>query len=87
MAAKLWVIMMKTGGTILLMPKSMTADDILPLVANLTVQERVRLIGLIAGQPDTDAMAIYSALPPGWDEFSTDEEPLSWDAEGWEEMG
>jgi len=69
------------------MAKSMTAADILPLVADLTVQARVRLIRLIAGQPDTGATAIYSVLPPGWDEFSTDEEPLSWDAEGWEEMG
>jgi hypothetical protein len=69
------------------MANPMTADDILPLVADLTVQERVRLIRLIAGQPDTDATAVYEAMPPGRDEFSTDEEPLSWDAEGWEEMG
>lgn len=75
------------GDKILIMAKPMTADDILPLIAELTVQERVRLIRLIAGQPDTDAKAVYSAMPPGRDEFSADEEPLSWDAEGWEEVG
>ena len=68
------------------MTKQMTADDILPLVADLTVQERVRLIRLIARQPGADATAVYSAVPPGRDEFSTDEEPLSWDAEGWEDV-
>jgi len=67
------------------MANPMTAEDILPLVAHLTVQERIRLIRLIAGQADTDAAAIYGAMPPGWDEFSTDEDPLSWDAEGWED--
>ncbi len=65
----------------------MTADDILLLVADLTVQERARLIRLITRQPDTDAAAVYSAVPPEQDEFSTDEEPLSWDAEGWEDIG
>ena len=69
------------------MTKPMTADDIIPLIADLTVQERVRLIRLIARQSSIDATAVYSAVPPGRDEFSTDEEPLSWDAEGWEDFG
>jgi hypothetical protein len=68
------------------MAKSMTADDILPLVASLTPQERVRLLRLIASRPSSDAAAASSAVPPGKDEFSSDEEPLSWDAEDWEHL-
>lgn len=69
------------------MAKPLTADDILPLVACLTPQERLRLVRLISvrrGAGDGDA---YRALPPSHEEFSSDEEPLSWDAEGWEEIG
>jgi prevent-host-death family protein len=35
--------------------------------------------------PAADA-AVYQSLPPTRDEFSTDEEPLAWDAEGWESV-
>lgn len=28
----------------------------------------------------------YDSLPPTRDEFSTDEEPLAWEAEGWENV-
>ena len=68
------------------MAKALTADDILPLVAALTPQERVRLLRLIALRQGADAPA-YRSVPPSRDEFSADEEPLAWDAEGWEEMG
>ena len=68
------------------MPKSLTADDILPQVASLTPQERVRLLRLITPPPVADA-AVYRSVPPGRDEFSTDEEPLAWEAEGWEDVG
>jgi len=65
----------------------MTVEDILPLVAGLTPQERVRLLRLIARSPSVDAAVAYAAVPPGRDEFSTDEEPLAWEAEGWEDVG
>ena len=68
------------------MPKALTADDILPLVASLTPQERVRLLRLIALPQGSDA-SIYQSVPPSRDEFPADEEPLAWDAEGWEDMG
>lgn len=68
------------------MPKPLTADDILPLVACLTPQERVRLLRLISPPAGADA-AIYQAVPPTLDEFVTDDEELSWDAEGWEQFG
>jgi hypothetical protein len=62
------------------MPKSLTADDILPLVASLTPQERVRLLRLITSPPGADAV-VYRAVPPAADEFSTDEDLLTWDAD------
>ena len=68
------------------MPKPLTADDIIPLVASLTPQERVRLLRLIAVPQGNDA-PVYRSVPPSRDEFSADEEPLAWDAEGWEDMG
>ena len=57
-----------------------------PFVERLTPQERVRLLRLIAASPDVDS-AVYRAVPPGKDEFSSDDEPLAWDAEGWEDVG
>ena len=68
------------------MAKSLTADDILPLVASLTPQERVRLLRLIA-LPQGGAESVYRSVPPSRDEFSADEEPLAWDADGWEDVG
>jgi len=67
------------------MPKVLTADDILALVASLTPQERVRLLRLICLSQGGDA-SIYESVPPSRDEFSADEEPLSWDAAGWEQF-
>ena len=69
------------------MAKSLTADDILPLVACLTPQERVRLLRLISVRPGADEKEAYRAFSPTRQEFSSDEEPLSWDAEGWEDVG
>jgi hypothetical protein len=68
------------------MARTLTADDILPLVASLTPQERVRLLRLIVSPHGADATA-YRSIPPSRDEFPADEEPLAWDAEGWEDVG
>src|SRR6266852_5399864 len=46
----------------------------------LTLQERVRLLRLIASPQGADA-PVYRSVPPSRDEFSADEEPLAWDAE------
>jgi hypothetical protein len=67
------------------MDKALSADDILPLVASLTAKERVRLLRLISLSQGADA--IYRSLPPSRDEFSADEEPLAWEADGWEDLG
>ena len=68
------------------MGKSLTADDILPLVAALTPEERVRLLRLIASREGRDD-SVYASVPPRRDEFSADDESLAWEAEGWESVG
>jgi len=68
------------------MARALTADDILPLVNSLPPQERARLQRLIARAQGGDA-SVYRAVPPSRDEFSADDEPLAWDAEGWEDPG
>ena len=68
------------------MARALTADDILPLVASLTPQERMRLLRLIA-LPEGSDRPVYRELPPSSDEFSSDEEPLAWEAEGWVDLG
>ena len=60
------------------MPSQLTADDIVPLIAALTPQERTRLLRLIA-KPQSDDASLYDAIPPTKEEFSTDEDPLAWD--------
>ena len=67
----------------------LTAEDLWPLVLKLTHEEQVRLAKLAlraaARSGEADAGA-YRASPPGPDEFSSEEEPLAWDAEGWDEF-
>ena len=73
-------------GRIQVMARALTADDILPLVDSLTPEERVRLQQLIARPQGGDA-SVYRSVPPSRDEFSADDEPLAWGAEGWEDIG
>ena len=69
------------------MAKPLSADDIVPLIACLTPEERMRLLRLISARPGPDDRDAYRALPPTREEFSSDEEPLGWDADGWECVG
>ncbi len=59
------------------------ADDIVPLIAALTPQERVRLLRLISKSSGDDSSA-YGATPVTTNEFGTDEDPLQWESDGWE---
>jgi hypothetical protein len=68
------------------MGKALTADDILPLVAALTPNVRARLLHLISS-PEPENESAYRSKPPRRDEFSSDEESLAWEAEGWENIG
>ncbi len=57
-------------------------------LASLTPEERARVLAAAAQrlrhtQASTGA---YLAVPPASDEFTTDEDPLAWEAEGWDEF-
>jgi hypothetical protein len=69
------------------MSKQLTADDLLPLVACLSPKERFRLLRLLSVRPAEGEGTAYRALPPTEEEFSSDDDPLAWDAEGWENFG
>jgi hypothetical protein len=68
------------------MPKPLTADDLLPLIAKLSSEERHRLLRLAFRQGTTDADA-YAAQPVTPSEFRSDDNALEWEAEGWEGVG
>jgi hypothetical protein len=68
------------------MPKPLTADDLLPLIAKLSSEERHRLLRLAFRHGATDADA-YAAQPVTSDEFRSDDDALEWDADGWEGVG
>jgi hypothetical protein len=68
-----------------MMPRPLTADDIIPLVASLTDSERIRLLRWIASPHGSDASG-YEAAPPASEEFSGDEDAIAWEADGWEEF-
>lgn len=62
-----------------------TVEEIVPLVEALSPIERARLLRLISRSGQGDA-SVYEAVPPSHEEFSSDEDPLAWDAEGWENI-
>jgi hypothetical protein len=65
------------------MPRLLTADDIMPLVASVTDSERTRRLHWIAAPHGLDA-SDYAAAPPTSDEFSGDDDPIAWEPDGWE---
>jgi hypothetical protein len=54
-------------------------------VACLTDSERIKLHKWIATPHVADAAA-YKSAPPTREEFSGDEEPIAWEADGWDEF-
>jgi hypothetical protein len=68
------------------MPKTLSSEDILPLVDCLSPQERIRLFRLISLRPGANDRDAYRVAPPRTGEFSSDDEPLAWDAAGWEDV-
>jgi hypothetical protein len=68
---------------------SLKAQDFLPLLNNLSHEEQVRLarlaLSVAAGTGSTDSDA-YRKMPEGQQEFSSDDDNLAWEAEGWEEF-
>ncbi len=67
------------------MTNELTADDLVPIIAKLSQKERMRLMRL-AFQANTDDSMKYAANPVRENEFSSDEDPLAWDAAGWEDV-
>ena len=65
------------------------AEDLWPLVQKLPHEEQVRLAKLAlraASSEPSDDVATYQSMPPRADEFSSDDEALAWEAEGWENL-
>ena len=62
-----------------------TVEEIVPLVEALSPRERARLLHLITRARNVDS-SVYEAIPPSPEEFSSDEDPLAWDSEGWENV-
>jgi len=71
------------------MSDPLTASDFWPLILKLPHDERVLLakLALRAAAQDDSSSPAYAAAPPAPDEFASDDEPLAWEAEGWEEFG
>ncbi len=68
--------------------EKLSAGDLWPIAKKLQRDEQVRLARLLlreAAVRRTDADA-YAALPPAEDEFSSDQDALGWEGEGWEEF-
>jgi hypothetical protein len=71
------------------MDTSLKAEDLWPLVQKLPHEEQVRLAKLAlraASREPADDAAAYQVAPPGAGEFDSDDEPLGWEAEGWENV-
>jgi hypothetical protein len=71
------------------MSTTLTARDLWPLVVKLPHDEQMHLAKLAlhaAAQSGGSAAASYRATPPEPGEFSSDEDPLAWEGEGWEEL-
>ncbi len=69
----------------------LTAADLFPLVAKLSPDEKVRLayyaLSIRARLKDSSDAAAYESKPVGPQEFAmAGEDPLSWDAEGWDDV-
>lgn len=63
-----------------------TAEDFIPHMTALPPDEPVRLVRLILQQPAISDAIKYTLMPPGENEFSSDQDLLAWDADGWEEF-
>jgi hypothetical protein len=68
--------------------EKLLAVDLWPIAKKLPRNDQVQLAMLLlrgAAAQRTDADA-YAAAPPREDEFSSDEDALAWEGEGWEEF-
>jgi hypothetical protein len=71
------------------MSAALTAQDLWPLLLKLPHEEQVRLAKLAlraASRGDIQDRHTYQSVPPAADEFAVEEDPLAWEAEGWDEF-
>ena len=64
--------------------KAPTGCELWPLILRLPREERLRLAMLALRSAVEADGAAYAHAPIGHDEFSSTDEPLSWDGEGWQ---
>ena len=67
------------------MTSELTADDLVPIIAKLSPKEKRRLIQLAFSNVNEEASR-YDTSPVEPTEFSSDDDALAWDAEGWEDV-
>ena len=65
------------------MPEPLTAEDLLPLIAKLSSEERRRLIQLMIRQGSTSA-EVHTTGDLTSDKRTIADDPLGWEADGWE---
>ncbi|MBX3219208.1 MAG: hypothetical protein KF795_01735 [Labilithrix sp.] len=87
----LWSAPLVQGGDELylrIMAQELTARDFWPLLLKLPHDERIRLarLALRAAATEHEDAASYASAAASEDEFGSDEEPLAWEGEGWEEF-
>lgn len=68
------------------MNQRLTAEDLRPLIMKLSVDERQKLARIAARATVKSDEELYAANPPRNHEFDSDDEPLAWEGEGWEEF-
>lgn len=71
------------------MNSTLTAQDLWPLLLKLPHDEQVRLAKLAlhaASRAGSEDARAYASAPPAAEEFSVAEDPLAWEAEGWDEF-
>ena len=68
------------------MSSGLTARDFWPLVLALPHDERIRLAKLALKAAATDDAAGYRTAPGDPDELGSEDDPLAWEGEGWEEF-
>jgi hypothetical protein len=71
------------------MSTALTARDLWPLLLKLPHDEQVRLARLAlhaASRGGREDARAYQSVPPAADEFSVEEDPLAWEAGGWDDL-
>ena len=71
------------------MSAALTAQDLWPLLLKLPHEEQVRLAKLAlhaASRGGIQDRHTYQSVPPAAAEFAVEEDPLAWEAEGWDEF-